>query len=64
MKQQRGDQMTNKQRTYTKEFRQEAVQFALNSPSVLKAAQDLGIPEATLHTGVQKAKRDQALFLL
>jgi transposase len=49
--------MSNKPRTYTKEFRQEAVQFALNSSSVLKAAQDLSMPEATLHTWVQKAKR-------
>lgn len=49
--------MSNKPRTYTKEFRREAVQFALNSLSILKAAQDLGMPEATLHTWVQKAKR-------
>ena len=49
--------MTTKIRKYTPEFKQEAVQLALNSPSVLSAAKDLGMPEATLHTWVQKAKR-------
>lgn len=49
--------MTNKNRKYTSEFKREAVQLALNSPSVLSAAKDLGMPEATLHTWVQKAKR-------
>lgn len=49
--------MPNKPRNYTPEFKREAVQLALNSSSVLSAAQDLGMPEATLHTWVQKAKR-------
>ena len=49
--------MTNKTRKYTPEFKREAVQLALNSPSVLSAAKDLGMPDATLHTWVQKAKR-------
>lgn len=49
--------MTNKIRSYTNEFKREAVQLALNSPSVLSAAKALGMPEATLHTWVQKAKR-------
>ncbi len=49
--------MTNKPRQYTAEFKREAVQLALNSPTVLSAANDLGMPEATLHTWVQKAKR-------
>lgn len=49
--------MTRKFRQYTPAFKQEAVQLALNSPSVLSAAKDLGIPEAKLHTWVQKAKR-------
>jgi transposase len=49
--------MTNKTRKYTPEFKREAIQLALNSPSVLSAAKDLGIPEATLHVWVQKAKR-------
>ena len=49
--------MGNTNRRYTAEFRQEAVDYALDSPSVVGAAQDLGIPEATLHAWVQKAKR-------
>lgn len=48
--------MNPKNRQYTSEFKQEAVKLALNSPSVLSAARDLGVPEATLHTWVQKAK--------
>lgn len=49
--------MSNKSRQYTPEFKREAVQLAINSPSILSAAHDLGMPEATLHTWVQKAKR-------
>lgn len=49
--------MSNKVRNYTPEFKREAVQLALNSSSVLSAAKALGMPEATLHTWVQKAKR-------
>ena len=49
--------MSNKLRSYTPEFKREAAQLALNSSSVLSAAKDLGMPEATLHTWVQKAKR-------
>lgn len=49
--------MKNKPRQYTPEFKQEAVQLALNSPSVISAANNIGMPEATLHTWVQKAKR-------
>jgi len=49
--------MKSKPRYYSPEFKQEAVQLALNSPSVLSAARDLGMPEATLHTWVQAAKQ-------
>ena len=49
--------MSNKTRKYNPEFKREAVELALNSPSVLQASKDLGMPEATLHTWVQKAKR-------
>jgi len=49
--------MSKSNRTYTKEFIQEAVRLAINSPSVTGAAKDLGIPEATLHTWVHKAKK-------
>lgn len=49
--------MSNKSRRYTPEFKQDAVHFALNAKSVVSAAHDLGIPEATLHAWVAKAKR-------
>ena len=45
--------MPNKPRSYTSEFKREAVKLALNSTSVLSAANDLGMPDATLHTWVQ-----------
>ena len=48
--------MGNNSRGYTAEFKSEAVKLALNSPSVVSAAKSLGMPEATLHTWVQKAK--------
>ncbi len=49
--------MSKSTRNYTPEFKREAVSLALNSPSVVQAARDLGIPEATLHTWVHKAKQ-------
>lgn len=39
-----------KNRNYTPDFKQSAVQLALRSPSVKVAAKELGIPVATLHT--------------
>ena len=48
--------MSKQNRSYTNEFKREAVQLAMDSPSVISAAKSLGIPEATLHTWVQKAK--------
>lgn len=48
--------MTKTMRSYTEEFKEEAVKLALSSPSVCQAAKDLGIPEPTLHTWVHKAK--------
>lgn len=33
-------------RKYTKEFKQEAVQLALKSPSIVATAKELGIPSA------------------
>lgn len=41
---------------YPKEFKQEAIKLALESPSITGTAKSLGIPEATLHTWVRKAK--------
>lgn len=49
--------MSNQNRNYTQEFKKEAIKLALNSPSVTSAANALGIPEATLHSWVQKARR-------
>jgi transposase len=48
---------TKVMRSYTKEFKQEAIRLALNSSSVTGAAQDIGIPAATLHSWIYKAKQ-------
>lgn len=48
--------MSRKNKSYTKEFKEEAIKLALDSPSVCSAAKELGIPEATLHTWISKAK--------
>ncbi len=48
-------------RTYTEEFKQEAVRLALQSPSVDAVAKNLGIPGATLHTWLSKAKTHQGI---
>lgn len=44
-------------RQYSPEFKREAVKLALNSVSTTAAAKELGIPDATLHTWVAKAKQ-------
>lgn len=51
-----GCKMSKPNRSYTNEFKREAVVLAMGSPSVLSAAKSLSIPEGTLHTWVQKAK--------
>lgn len=43
-------------RKYTKEFKQEAVNLALKSPSITHTAKELGIPMPTLHTWIQQLK--------
>lgn len=43
-------------RKYTKKFEQEAVKLALKSVSIIKTAQELGIPVSTLHTWIGKLK--------
>jgi transposase len=48
--------MTRSVRKYTKEFKQEAINLALKSPSVEKTANELGIPPATLHTWIYALK--------
>lgn len=42
-----------KNRSYTAEFKEEAVRLALRSPSISDVADNLGIPKATLHTWVK-----------
>lgn len=48
--------MSRQVRKYTNEFKQEAVNLALKSPSVIHAASELGIPAATLHTWIYQLK--------
>jgi transposase len=43
-------------RKYTKEFKQEAVNLALKSPSITHTANELGIPMPTLHTWIHQLK--------
>ncbi len=48
--------MTRSVRKYPKEFKQEAVSLALKLPSISKAAEELGVPLATLHTWINQLK--------
>lgn len=48
--------MTRSIRRYTEEFKQEAINLALKLPSISKAAEELGIPLATLHTWINQLK--------
>jgi transposase len=43
-------------RKYTKEFKQEAVNLALRSPSITHTAKELGIPMPTLYAWIQQLK--------
>lgn len=49
--------MARPTRKYTKEFKQESVSSALKSPSIMKAATELGIPVATLYSRVYQLSR-------
>jgi len=49
--------MKKESRSYPNEFKQEAVKLALGSTTVSSVAKELGIPDATLHTWVNKAKK-------
>lgn len=49
--------MTRSVRKYTREFKQEAVNLALKSPSIMNTAKELGIPAATLHTWIHALKK-------
>ena len=48
--------MSRSIKSYTNEFKDESVKLALSSGSVSATARDLGIPLATMHTWVAKAK--------
>ena len=48
--------MTRKTKTYSKEFKSEAIKLALDSETVSQAAKDLGMPVGTLHTWLNDAK--------
>lgn len=48
--------MSKNNRTYTKEFKEETIQLALNSPSLSATARELGLPKATLYSWVNKAR--------
>ena len=56
--------MTRRFRSYTDEFKQEAVKLAVNSVSISATAKELGVPDATLHTWVKKAKRSGTCIML
>ena len=48
--------MSKQNRSYTNDFKREAIALAMDSSSIVSAARSLGIPEGTLNTWMQKAK--------
>lgn len=48
--------MSRKVRSYPKEFKEEAVNLAIKSPSISKIAAELGMPVGTLHTWIKQLK--------
>ncbi len=48
--------MTKQNKSYNKDFKQEAINLALNSKSISGTAKELGIPEAILHGWVNNLK--------
>ena len=50
-------EMPRSTRKYTKEFKQEAVNLALKSPSIPNTAKELGIPAASLYTWIHTLKK-------
>ena len=46
--------MSKSKRTYTEEFKRDAISLALRSPTVKGAATALGIPEGTLNTWIKR----------
>ena len=53
--------MLKSKRTYTKEFKKDAISLALRSPSIKGAADNLGIPEGTLNTWIRAATITKAV---
>jgi len=52
--------MARQMRKYTKEFKLEAINLALKSPSIASTATDLGIPVGTLHTWIENLKESKS----
>jgi len=52
---------TRKSRTYTEEFKKQAVQLAADLGSAKKAAKQLGVPHANIHTWKVKLSSGQSL---
>jgi transposase len=52
--------MGKKLRTYTSEFKNEAIKLALDTSSVGIAAKDLGIPVSTLHAWIKQSHMNPA----
>ncbi len=48
--------MSRKVKRYTNEFKLEAVNLALKSPSISEVAKELGVPIATLHGWINALK--------
>lgn len=49
--------MSNSKRTYTEEFREQAIKLAFSSGSIKNTANELGIPSATLSTWIHNLKK-------
>ena len=54
--------MGRKVRKYTTEFKQEAINLALKSPSIVQTANELGIPIGTLHAWIHAIKKKGKLI--
>ena len=52
------EQKANKNKGYSKEFKQEAVKMALESGSVLRVAKDLGISDKSLYNWIAISQKD------
>ena len=48
--------MIKKARSYTDEFKREAVHLALKSEAISTVAESLGVPDSTLHAWVQRER--------